>query len=154
MKTGIKGIDLIKSFEGFSHTPYLCSAKKSTIGYGHIIKDDEKDLVYVTKDQAIEILRKDLKVAEYWVNHFISAELNQNQFDALVSFTFNLGGGTLQRSSVRMAINRGDTTEAVTRWKLYCFAGGRKLVGLLRRRLAEIELYTDNYKPIGGDDDF
>ncbi len=145
MKTGPMGIALIREFEGFSSTPYYCQANKLTIGYGHVIKKGEQ-FTRITESEAILLLQQDLQTAENHVKRFIKYPLTQNQFDALVSFTFNLGGGTLQRSTVRIALNEGDVLKAMRYLKKYVFAGGRRSAGLLRRRLAEIDLFMSDYQ--------
>jgi len=142
MKTGTRGIQLIKDFEGFRSKPYYCSAKKLTIGYGHVILPNEAfPEEGISQGEATELLKKDLVKAESAVLKLIKVNLTQEQFDALVSFTFNLGAGTLQRSTVRIALNEGDVIKAMSYWKKYIYAAGKPLIGLQRRRLAEIELF-------------
>ena len=141
MKTSNKGIDFIKSFESFSPITYICSAGVPTIGYGHAIRSGEH-FEGISKCQAEEILVQDLYLAEKSVSRNITAPLEQNQFDALVSFAFNLGGGSLQRSSLRQKINYGgDEDEIHNEFIKWVYAGGRKLIGLIRRREAEASMY-------------
>ncbi|MBN8542806.1 MAG: lysozyme [Alphaproteobacteria bacterium] len=92
----------------------------------------------------IDALRKDLRVAEQAVMRLIHVPLTQNQFDALVSFTFNLGSGALQRSTLRRKINRGEHEAAAREFSKWVFAGGKRLSGLVRRRQAEGKLYMKN----------
>jgi lysozyme len=145
MRTSPNGIELIKRFEGFSPTPYFCPANYLTIGYGHVIT--EKDIhitskkTEISKLQAEEILRKDLIKFENSISKLITASLTQNQFDALVSFTFNLGAGALQRSTLRQQINRCEHISASQEFLKWVYAGGRKLSGLMARRQAESGLY-------------
>ncbi len=142
MRTGSAGLTLIKRFEGFSATPYLCPANIWTIGYGHVILAHERDLLtQVDEVQAERLLVQDVRAAERGVQNLITIPLRQNQFDALVCFTFNLGSGTLQRSTLRRVINRGDEDEVAGQWRRFVWAGGRKLSGLVRRREAELALY-------------
>lgn len=142
MRTGSAGLNLIKRFEGFSATPYLCPANICTIGYGHVILAHERDLLtQVDEVQAERLLVQDVRAAERAVQNLITIPLRQNQFDALVCFTFNLGSGTLQRSTLRRVINRGDEDEVAGQWMRFVWAGGRKLSGLVRRREAELALY-------------
>lgn len=136
MKTSLIGINLIKKFEGFSAKVYLDSANLPTIGYGHLIKKGEK-FTTITEEQAVEILKKDLNIAERAVNRLINVPLNQYQFNALVSFTFNLGSGSLQRSTLRAKLNRGQYVQASDEFLKWVYAGGRKLKGLIRRRKEE-----------------
>lgn len=144
MKTSQQGLDLIKRFEGFSPVPYLCPAKIWTIGYGHAmrIEDVPKFNGGISKQVAEAILRVDVLVAERAVARLIRQPLNQNQFDALVSFTFNLGTGALQRSSLRQAINRGEMSVVPAQLMRWVWGGGRKLPGLIKRRAAEGSLFA------------
>tara|TARA_B100000378_G_scaffold140014_1_gene113228 strand:- start:409 stop:861 length:453 start_codon:yes stop_codon:yes gene_type:complete len=136
------GIDLIKRFEGFSRTVYFCPAGYPTIGYGHVVKPHEDFSVGIDEAQAEELLRQDAVIAERAVLRLIRVPLTDGQFDALVSFTYNLGGGALQRSTLRRKINREEHAEVPEQFMRWVWAGGRKLKGLVRRREAESELYT------------
>ena len=135
------GLDLIKRFEGFSRTVYCCPAGYPTIGYGHVVKDDEDFSAGIDESQAEELLRQDAQIAERAVLRLINVPLTDGQFDALVSFTYNLGGGALQRSTLRRKINREEHAEVPEQFMRWVWAGGRKLKGLVRRRVAESELY-------------
>ena len=95
------GIDLIKRFEGFSATVYICPAGYPTIGYGHLVKDSGRYEQGITEAEAEELLRRDVHAAESAVMRLIDVPLTDGQFDALASFTFNLGAGALQRSTLR-----------------------------------------------------
>lgn len=142
MRTGHAGLLLIKRFEGFSATPYLCPANLWTIGYGHVmLAHEQESLRQVDEAQAEELLKMDLRVAQRAVEKLVRIPLTQNQFDALVSFTFNLGSGTLQRSTLRRMIHRGEQEAIAAQWVRFVWAGGRKLSGLVRRREAELALY-------------
>ncbi|WP_412057394.1 lysozyme [Bartonella sp. DGB2] len=136
-----KGLNLIKRFEGFSPTVYFCPAGYPTIGYGHVVKDNEEFSAGIDEAHAIALLRQDTVVAERAVLRLINVPLTSNQFDALVSFTYNLGGGALQSSTLRRKINRGEHNEAPEQFLRWVFAGGRKLKGLILRRQAEADLY-------------
>lgn len=140
MRTGKLGIELIKHYEGFSHTVYLCAAGYPTIGYGHVVKKGEH-YESITRDHAEVILKEDLKIAERAVGKLISVPLNQYEFDALVSFVFNLGAGALQRSTLRIKLNRSDYRGAANEFTKWVYAGGRKLRGLVRRREEERDLF-------------
>ncbi len=135
------GLDLIKRFEGFSRTVYFCPAGYPTIGYGHVVKDDEDFSAGIDESQAEELLRQDAQIAERAVLRLINVPLADGQFDALVSFTYNLGGGALQRSTLRRKINCEEHAEVPEQFMRWVWAGGRKLKGLVRRRVAESELY-------------
>ena len=140
MKMGEKGIDLIKHFEGFRSTVYLCAAGVPTLGYGstHGITMDSPP---ITEEEGLELLMLDIAKFERGVNRLIDVPLNQNQFDALTSFAFNLGNGSLQASTLRKKVNREDYEGAADEVPRWVFAGGRKLNGLVKRRYAERALF-------------
>ena len=135
-----QGIDLIKHFEGFSPAIYICPAGYPTIGYGHLAYDNES-FDRISESEAEDLLRKDVEVAERAVTRLINTPLTDGQFDALVSFTFNLGTGALQRSTLRRVANRGEHNKVPEQLMRWVWAGGRKLNGLVLRRFAESELY-------------
>ena len=135
------GLDLIKRFEGFSRTVYFCPAGYPTIGYGHVVKDDEDFSAGIDEAKGEELLRQDAQIAERAVLRLINVPLTDGQFDALVSFTYNLGGGALQRSTLRRKINREEHAEVPEQFMRWVWAGGRKLKGLVRRRAAEAKTY-------------
>ena len=139
-----EGIDLIKRFEGFSSSIYICPAGYQTIGYGHVVHDDEKQRFAegIDKDEGEEILRKDVRWAERGVLRLIDVQLTDGQFDSLVSFTFNLGTGALQRSTLRRKVNREEHDDVPAQFKRWVWAGGRKLNGLMRRRNTESIIYS------------
>ena len=140
MKMGEKGIDLIKHFEGFRSTGYLCAAGVPTLGFGstHGITMDSPP---ITEEEGLELLMLDIAKFERGVNRLIDVPLNQNQFDALTSFAFNLGNGSLQASTLRKKVNREDYEGAADEFPRWVFAGGRKLNGLVKRRYAERALF-------------
>ena len=134
-------IDLVKHFEGFSSTPYVCPAGFLTVGYGHVVAKDYPRDAKVTREEAEELLRKDLRIAAYGVLRLTSVTLSDNQYAALVSFVFNLGLGRYQSSTLRMKVNRGEFTEAAREFRKWIYGGGRKLPGLIARRDAEARVY-------------
>ena len=136
-----EGLDLIKHFEGFSPTVYTCPAGYATIGYGHLIKKDET-FKTIKEEDAQELLRIDAEAAERAVLRFIDVPLTDGQFDALVSFTFNLGSGALQRSTLRRKVNRQAHGEVPDQFNRWVWAGGRKLKGLIARRRMESSRYA------------
>lgn len=138
------GLNLIKQFEGFSVVPYLCPAGYWTIGYGHVIKVDEHKLFKYGISEAVAqaLLIKDVLTAEQAVLRLIRVPLTNGQFDALVSFTFNLGSGALQRSTLRRIVNCEEHAEVPEQLMRWVWAGGKKLKGLIRRREAEALLYS------------
>ena len=138
------GLDLICRFEGFSPVIYICPAGYPTIGYGHLITEANKErfLDGVDEDEALELLRRDVGKAERAVLRLIAVPLTQGQFDALVSFTFNLGSGALQRSTLRRKVNREEHHDVPAELMKWVWAGGRKLKGLVKRRAAEGAIYV------------
>jgi GH24 family phage-related lysozyme (muramidase) len=138
-----QGLDLICRFEGFSPIIYMCPAGYPTIGYGHLITEANKEqfLDGVDEDEALDLLRQDVAVAERAVLRLISVPLTQGQFDALVSFTFNLGAGALQRSTLRCKVNREEHADVLSEFTRWVWAGGEKLKGLILRRQTEAALY-------------
>ena len=142
MKISADGIALIKQFEGFSATPYLCPAGVWTIGYGHVLTPGERaTYASIGEDWAERWLAMDVAVAENAVRQMISVPLRQHQFDALVSFTYNLGSGVLQCCTLRRVINREEKTAIPRQWMRWVWGGGHKLPGLVRRRAAELAFY-------------
>lgn len=152
-QTSEKGIRLITAFEGFRAQVYLCSANYWTIGIGHMIRafDKNRDTrkrmfnnpypAGVDRREAELILQKDLAVAERAVIRLVMVPLTDGQFDALVSFVFNLGAGNFQRSTLRMKVNREDHEHVTAEFMKWVYSGGRKERGLIRRRAAEALLY-------------
>ncbi len=134
---------LIKQFEGFSATPYRCPAGLPTIGWGHVLKSHEVEQWQggISRDQAEQWLLQDMRSAEAAIRRLIATPLTLAQTDALISFTFNLGAGALQRSTLRRCINRGDHEKATEEFSRWVWAGGRILQGLVRRRAAEAQRY-------------
>lgn len=141
MKTSGEGIALIKKFEGCELNAYQCSADVWTIGYGHTRGVSEGDTC--TKDDAEKILIDDLVEFEGYVNDLVDAELTQNQFDALVAWTFNLGPTNLKSSTLLTRLNSGDLDDVPHQIKRWNKAGGKVLDGLVRRREAEALLWLE-----------
>lgn len=139
MKTSSRGIELIKRHESLIQTAYLDPVGIWTIGYGHTGGVKSGDVV--SEAQAEQLLREDLSTAERAVNSH-GLRLNQNQFDALVSFTFNCGSGNLARSTLLKKVKRNSNDPTIAdefrKWK---YGGGRVLPGLVKRREEELKLY-------------
>lgn len=154
MITSQNGINLIKEFEGIKTKAYKCPAGVWTIGYGHTKGVKKGDTC--TMAQAIEFLKEDLRIFECAINDLVKVELNQNQFDALVSFTFNVGVGAFQDSTMRKFLNEGHFPLAAGQFDRWVYAKSVKLEGLVRRRAAEKELFlspvinANSYKVITG----
>lgn len=146
MNVSQKGLDLIKEFEGFSSKPYKCSAGVSSIGYGSTYYRDNKKVTMsdkpITEDEANSLLayiaNKDFGS---FINKVVKVELNQNQFDALVSFAYNLGNGNLQNSTLLKKINQGDFIGASNEFIKWNKVGKKELVGLTKRREKEKKLF-------------
>ena len=138
------GLKLIKQFEGFSLTTYLDEVDLPTIGYGHLLKSHEIAAFKtgITEAQAEELLKQDVSIAESAVARLINVPLTDNQFDALVSFTFNIGAGALQRSTLRAKLNREEYWNVPHEMMRFVYAGDKKVPGLIMRRMAEIQLYS------------
>lgn len=139
--TGDAGVALIKSFEGLRLEKYRDAVGKWTIGYGHLILPNENFPRPITEAEADALLRKDLQTSERGVHRLVTVDLDQDQFDALVSFTFNLGAGNLQSSTLLKLLNQGEYTQAADQFLRWNKAGGRVLSGLTRRREAERALF-------------
>ena len=133
------GIKAIEGYEGCRLTAYLDSVNVATIGVGHTLGVKMGDVI--TQDQAEEFLRADLEDAEYAVNKYITAVLNQGQFDALTSFTFNLGAGALKGSTLLRMLNAGQYDAAADQFLRWNMAGGQVLAGLTKRRISERMLF-------------
>ncbi len=138
MTTSPTGIALIKRFEGLRLKPYLCPAGIASIGYGHTYLVNLNDPA-ITEEEADRLLAQDLKLYEKPVSEMVKVPINQNQFDALVSFAFNLGTAALRGSTLLKKLNAGQPCAAeFDRW---IYAAGKALPGLVRRRAAERRLF-------------
>ena len=142
MKTSPKGIALIKEFEGLRLKAYKCPGGVWTIGYGHTA--GVKSGMVITEAQAEEYLKADLIAFERYLNG-LGLALNQNQFDALVSFIYNVGTGNFSSSTLLRKVRENPQDNSIVdeflRW---VYSKGRVLPGLQRRRLAEMKLYFSN----------
>jgi lysozyme len=139
MKISQSGIDLIKRFEGCKLKSYLCPAGVWTIGYGHTANVRKNQII--TSEQASAMLMSDLLQFERAVNAMVAVPLKQGQFDALVSFAFNLGSGALAGSTLLRKLNSGDYKGAADEFLRWNKAGGKVLEGLSVRRRAERALF-------------
>ena len=139
MKTSQYGIDLIKHFEGCELKAYKCPAGVWTIGYGHTKGVEPGD--EWSEDHANHMLEVELEEYEGYVSKYVTAPLGQNQFDALVSWTYNLGGGNLSASTMLKVLNAGEYDEVPNQMLRWNKAGGKVLEGLTRRRQAEADMF-------------
>ena len=147
MKINNAGLELIKTFEGFSSSPYLDPIGIPTIGFGSIWNDDGSSVTMSQPDlneaEAESYLRREVRHIEERIGRLIQSELTDNMFSSLCSFTYNIGTGALQRSTMRMKLNRGWYEAAAEEFPKWRKAGGRVLQGLVRRRIAERSLFED-----------
>jgi lysozyme len=166
VKLSKAGEDLMHKYEGFRSRPYLCPAHIWTIGYGHVLYQEQIRLPVVrvegketpmirkemplkpednrvwTKTEIDELFRDDVGVFERGVLRLVPGVVGrQGAFDALVSISFNFGLGNLQRSTIRMRANRGDWEGAADAFRVWTKGGGKVLPGLVKRREAEIALF-------------
>lgn len=143
MKIGEKGLDLIKHFEGLKLEAYKCPADVWTIGYGTTkgVKPGQR----ITESKAEELLKEDLKWVEGAINKNVRVDLNQNQFDALASWVYNLGETNLRSSTMLRKLNAGNYAEVPEQMKRWNKSNGQVLSGLVRRRQAEADLWQ---KPV------
>lgn len=156
MNVSDKAIKAIIHHEGVRYKPYRCPANLWTIGVGSVlypkqglmtlsdrllVQLDPKDNRIFTKDEVDAILKADLQRFERGVLRYCPNTLTQGQFDALVSFSFNVGLGTLQRSTLRQKHNRGDFDGAGSEFMKYTRGGGKVLKGLVNRRKDERAMY-------------
>ena len=144
MQTSSKGIELIKRHEGLRLTAYQCPAGIWTIGYGHT-RDVEPEQ-RITAEQAAALLKIDLKEYERAVTDNVHIPLSQLQFDALVSFCFNVGVVYFRESTMLKRINEEKHEEAMIALKWWDKAAGKPLKGLKRRRNEEVEMYLKGLK--------
>ena len=156
MKVSQKCIEQIKKDEGVRNKPYQCPALLWTVGVGHVIDPNHAKVPFAERkalpipagwdrvlsaDEIDEILRKDLNRFEAGVLRLIKVPLTQGQFDALVSFSFNVGLGNLQNSTLRMKVNRSEFEAAAEQFLVWTKAGGKVLPGLVKRRTHEKEMF-------------
>ena len=139
LKTSQEGISLIKSFEGCELTAYLCSAGVPTLGFGHTRDVSMGDTC--TQEEAESMLAEDLVEFEDYVKKYVETDLQQNEFDALVAWTYNLGPKNLSESTLLKELNAGNLEEVPRQMKRWNRAGGEVLDGLIRRREAESRLF-------------
>ena len=145
MKISMNGLNLIKQFEGLRLNAYDDGVGVWTIGYGTIkypngvrVKKGDK----ITQAQADQYIANDVATFERAVNMLVNVPLNQNQFDALVSFTYNLGATNLSASTLLKKLNSKDYKGAAAEFPKWNKAGGKVMTGLVRRRKAEMELFN------------
>jgi len=148
LKTSLAGLDFIAKWEGCVLKPYRDIAGLRTIGIGHLIKSEENfpDGVEITREKALELLAQDVGLCEAAIKKSIKVPLNQNQFDALVSFGFNCGVGVYSTSTACKLLNEGkydQVPNALLMWSKAKINGQMTTVqGLYNRRKSEGELFS------------
>ncbi len=145
MRISERGIDFIKSFEGFESAPYTCPAGVPTIGYGTTVYPNGKP-VKLTDNPIGEALAKSFllaSLAKYQdgVSRYVRVLLTQGQYDALVSFAYNCGLTNLQKSTLLKKLNAGLYSQAADEFMKWVYGNGKKLKGLVNRRTAERALF-------------
>ncbi len=143
MRPSSNAYDLIKCFEGFRRKAYYCPGMKLTVGYG--TTRGVKPGMVVTHEQALELLKRDVQVFAEAINRLVKVPLNQNQFDALVSFVYNIGEGAFQKSTLLRLLNARKYEEASAQFSRWRFIQKVASPGLANRRAAERALFD---KPI------
>lgn len=146
MKTSKRGIDLIKMFESFSPKVYICPAGIPTIGYGTTRYPDGRKVSMgdpnISEIVATNYLMYDVKIFENFVDVYVMTDVNQNQFDALVSFVYNIGPMNFKSSTLLKLINQNPNHPGIfNQFQRWNKAKGKILPSLVKRRIAEGELY-------------
>ena len=149
MKMSADGLALVKEFEGLRLKAYKCPALVWTIGYGHtsaagapIVSAD----MVISKENAEEILQRDMGQYEDGVRKLVTVGITQGQFDALVDFAYNAGVGALQKSTLLKKVNAEKFDEVPAEFMKWTKAGGRVLPGLVKRRQDERQLYLSGLR--------
>lgn len=147
MKISKNGIDFIHQFEGLRLKAYkvLESEKYYTIGWGHY-GSDVKFGQTISRQKADDLFDKDIDRFQKAVNMFVKVDINQNQYDALVSFAYNVGTGALQTSTLLEKLNKGDYEGASKEFARWNKSGGKVLAGLTKRREKERQLFMKDFK--------
>lgn len=145
MKISEKGLNLIKEFEGLVLKPYKDAVGIPTIGYGNTYYEDGRKVSLsdpaITEARATDLLKMVVKRYEDAINRYVQVPITQNQFDALVSFAYNVGNENVRKSTLMKLLNRKQYTEAADQLLRWNKAGGKTLRGLTRRRQAERTLF-------------
>lgn len=145
MKISEKGLNLIKEFEGLVLKPYKDAVGIPTIGYGNTYYEDGRKVSLsdpaITEARATDLLKMVVKRYEDAINRYVQVPITQNQFDALVSFAYNVGNENVRKSTLMKLLNRKQYTEAADQLLRWNKAGGKTLKGLTRRRQAERVLF-------------
>lgn len=146
VKSSLKGLNIIKKYESLKLKPYLCPAGVPTIGWGSTYYEDGTRVrltdAPISKERAEELLTNTASVFEKAVDSFTRDDINQSQFDALVSFAYNVGVGNLKKSTLLRKVNKNPSDVTIAKEFLkWNMANGKVLLGLTRRRQEESKLY-------------
>lgn len=157
MRMSAAGLATVKEFEGLRLKAYKCPADVWTIGYGHTSAAGNPIVtpeLVITKDEAEEVLARDMEQYEEGVRKYVKVDLTQGQFDALVDFAYNAGVGALQKSTLLKKVNAEKFDEVPAEFMKWTRGGGKELPGLVRRRRAEVKLWRglDTEKPVSVDE--
>lgn len=143
MVTSPKGLAILKEFEGLRLKEYIDAGGYLSIGYGHLLQNGERFEDGITKEKAEELLQQDVQDAEFVVDGMITVPLNQNQFDALVSFAYNIGGDQFAKSTLVRLLNDGEYNEVPHQLSRWNKSNGKVIKALVRRRRKEGELFRE-----------
>ena len=157
MKMSAAGLATVKEFEGLRLKAYKCPASVWTIGYGHTSAAGAPIVtpeLVITKDEAEEVLARDMEQYEEGVRKYVKVDLTQGQFDALVDFAYNAGVGALAKSTLLKRVNAEKFDEVPAEFMKWTKGGGKELPGLVRRRRAEVKLWRglETEKPVCNDE--
>ena len=141
LRVSAAGLDLIRRFEGFSESVYLCPAGKPTIGYGHVLRPGEAFPEPISQADATDILAEDCRTVEIFINANVRVPLAQHEFDALVCFVYNIGVGAFDRSTLLRFLNMGERAAVVNEFLRWNKVQGAPMEGLTRRRMAEAKMF-------------
>lgn len=150
MKTSEDGLKFLVKEEGCILHPYNDSSNFATVGVGHLlhkspVTDADRQMYKdFTLNDAMTLLKIDVEVFERVINNLVKVNLNQKQFDALISFTFNLGGANFKKSSLLTVLNKGMFSKVLEYFPKYCYSGGKRVEALYKRRLREAVLFSEN----------
>lgn len=144
MNISDKGIKFIQKWEGLSLTPYKDVAGYWTVGYGHLMDKNDDTTRKISLFEAEELLKKDLSWAERVVNDYVKVPISQNEYDALVSFVYNVGKNAFIKSTLLKKLNLDDKNGASNEFKRWVRAGGKVIKGLQNRRESEKNLFVNS----------
>lgn len=149
MRISDEGLEFVKKHEGVIDHVYLDPVDLPTVGVGHLLSPYEEDLwpvgTKLTRDQIDILLREDVREAEECVSESVTSDLDQSQFDALVSFVFNVGCGAFKKSTLLRLLNAGLIEDAAEEFQKWRMAKGKVLPGLVKRREAEKALFLGEH---------